>query len=745
MTWVRSLTSCSSTVIVLLLLVSCHNSKRDNPVDPELTPAVELAVALSDTAGAATLTWTPYSGDQPFASYRVLRRVQGLEAADTLGTIAAAEQTSFVDSTLAENTTYLYQLVVTNSSGFEMSSDAQVALPFNLPAVQIRDIRFESTTAAAAIEWSPYSGPRFRAYQVQRRTAGLEHELVARINDLTATSYTDTALHGSTEYFYRIAVETERDELIPGTEISRSIHPFLTSWPIVMEEGAFVRLYVEEENRLTALVSSSTRVRLLFFDPEGALLEEQVLVEHPLIEIAPASVATTRLRDGQRFLSLASTRPALTVDGVLDEWRSPTDLTSTATVFWPFKTDLLRFDAEGQLVRLHQELFVGSDPFLSETEGEVGTGIQLSLSFEGEARFFNQPNGFLALDNVEVSNSEGDLFNLSFDDDTDIDRESAFARGRTVRGVGVKDGWEIIRDEVPTFHTLHREENAMWRDIRLEADFLAYDHLRLGLQLGVTAVQGPRVVLFLDFAANQAVLELREGTTLVGEFPEPIELREGLIYGVAVEEVDGQVSAWVENPSFWVEQESASWTSLALLETGSGERLVLALDEQPHAIDVEGNQSQVAQPLAAAASEIRIWDLPGSEGTWAGVCFVETNEILVVQPDFFFEGRPQWPADSAVRLGSGLGREPGQFVFPFSFDAGTDGRIYVLDAGNARIQVFDRDGTYITQWGRPGSAAGEFDFVVGGGQNLAGSVAVDGDGFIYVADVFNQRIQKFAP
>ena len=47
------------------------------------------------------------------------------------------------------------------------------------------------------------------------------------------------------------------------------------------------------------------------------------------------------------------------------------------------------------------------------------------------------------------------------------------------------------------------------------------------------------------------------------------------------------------------------------------------------------------------------------------------------------------------------------------------------------------------------TGAGEFDFGVVGDENIfssrAGSIAVDSDGFIYVADVGNKRIQKFAP
>ena len=42
-------------IVALLVLVGCsHEAKRENPLDPELTPAVTLTVALDDTAGTAT-------------------------------------------------------------------------------------------------------------------------------------------------------------------------------------------------------------------------------------------------------------------------------------------------------------------------------------------------------------------------------------------------------------------------------------------------------------------------------------------------------------------------------------------------------------------------------------------------------------------------------------------------------------------------------------------------------------------
>ena len=68
-------------------------------------------------------------------------------------------------------------------------------------------------------------------------------------------------------------------------------------------------------------------------------------------------------------------------------------------------------------------------------------------------------------------------------------------------------------------------------------------------------------------------------------------------------------------------------------------------------------------------------------------------------------------------------------------DAG--GNVYVADTYNNRIQKFTDDGTFVTKWGSEGSSEGQFSLPFG--------VAVDDLGNIYVADNHNQRIQKFRP
>lgn len=91
---------------------------------------------------------------------------------------------------------------------------------------------------------------------------------------------------------------------------------------------------------------------------------------------------------------------------------------------------------------------------------------------------------------------------------------------------------------------------------------------------------------------------------------------------------------------------------------------------------------------------------------------------------------------------AGQGRAAGQFDAPRGVAFGRDGTVYVVDMRNARVQQFARDGAFVRQFGAAGRGDGQFSREAGRG---ATGLAIDADGFVYVADTWNHRIQKFSP
>jgi peptidylamidoglycolate lyase len=129
------------------------------------------------------------------------------------------------------------------------------------------------------------------------------------------------------------------------------------------------------------------------------------------------------------------------------------------------------------------------------------------------------------------------------------------------------------------------------------------------------------------------------------------------------------------------------------------------------------------------------------------------------------------------------GSGPGQFDLPHGI-ALASRRIYVADRSNARVQIFDTDGSYVDQWknrelGRPYAIAFDKDgrsFIADGGDQpklppdrsalvirdangaetrvgrygnydgefeMAHDIATGPDGAVYVGDITGGRIQKF--
>lgn len=79
---------------------------------------------------------------------------------------------------------------------------------------------------------------------------------------------------------------------------------------------------------------------------------------------------------------------------------------------------------------------------------------------------------------------------------------------------------------------------------------------------------------------------------------------------------------------------------------------------------------------------------------------------------------------------------PDTFNGPTDVAVAENGDVFITDGhGNSRVVKYSKDGTFIKAWGKKGTAPGEFD--------LPHSIAFDSQGRVFVGDRSNERIQIF--
>ena len=83
------------------------------------------------------------------------------------------------------------------------------------------------------------------------------------------------------------------------------------------------------------------------------------------------------------------------------------------------------------------------------------------------------------------------------------------------------------------------------------------------------------------------------------------------------------------------------------------------------------------------------------------------------------------------------GNGPGEFNLPRDVAVGKDGQLYVVDGGNFRVQIFDRNGKYLQSFGAVGKQLGNFA--------RPKEAATDREGNVYVADAAFGNFQIFNP
>jgi len=140
---------------------------------------------------------------------------------------------------------------------------------------------------------------------------------------------------------------------------------------------------------------------------------------------------------------------------------------------------------------------------------------------------------------------------------------------------------------------------------------------------------------------------------------------------------------------------------------------------------------------------------PAGSGTqvgstqWVQTTIADFTPGTTTNTELFVPGMSNY-LGSIGSTGTGNGQF-GSEIIQMAF--GQNGKVYVADRTNNRVQVFDSSFNFLQGWGNgttwtgaaPAPAAG----TANGYFSQSGGLAIDAQGNVYVSDISNQRVQKF--
>lgn len=158
-------------------------------------------------------------------------------------------------------------------------------------------------------------------------------------------------------------------------------------------------------------------------------------------------------------------------------------------------------------------------------------------------------------------------------------------------------------------------------------------------------------------------------------------------------------------------------------------------DDQLYIVDMTAR----IQVFDTDGNHLRSWKTPYYEnGKPSGLSFDRDGNLLVADTHYFrmLVYSPQGKLLNDKTIGGNSGNAPGEFGLVTDAVQDSQGNYYVAEYGEFdRIQKFSPDGKFLFQWGGHGSELEQFIRP----QNLA----VDENDHIWVADACNHRIQVF--
>jgi len=163
--------------------------------------------------------------------------------------------------------------------------------------------------------------------------------------------------------------------------------------------------------------------------------------------------------------------------------------------------------------------------------------------------------------------------------------------------------------------------------------------------------------------------------------------------------------------------------------------IAAASNDEIYAVDMTGR----IQVFTRQGQYLRGWRTPEVYvGKPSGLSFDREGNLMVADTHYFrvLFYTPQGELLKDKTIGGVMGNGPGEFGFVTDAVQDSAGNYYIGEYGEFdRIQKFDKNGRFLFQWGGHGEEPGQFIRP----QNLA----IDSNDHIWVADACNHRIQVF--
>jgi hypothetical protein len=198
------------------------------------------------------------------------------------------------------------------------------------------------------------------------------------------------------------------------------------------------------------------------------------------------------------------------------------------------------------------------------------------------------------------------------------------------------------------------------------------------------------------------------------------------------------VEGWEQLPEGW------SHGDVAGVATDSQDRVyvfnrsehpVIIYDRDGKLLDTWGDLTLYPRPHGISIVNDEVYLVDAKDMT-ARKCTLDGKVLLTL-------GTPGQVSDTGYQSNvpsnlTTIARAAGPFNVPTRLAPGPNGDLYVADGyGNARVHRFSADGELLQSWGAPGDDPGQF--------NLVHSVWVHTDGRVFICDRENDRVQIFSP